>query len=85
MLAAWLPQPLAGAHVLLDPKGKTRSHAYVELANPEDARAALRQAQNSVLGKGRRARGVTVTRTAMRELRSAVGPLYLCFFRGISD
>ena len=59
-------------HVLLDRKGKTLSHAFVEVAVEEVARAALRSAQNSVLGKGKRARGVTVTRSSQEELLRAV-------------
>jgi hypothetical protein len=59
-------------HVLLDRKGKTLSHAFVEVANEEVAKSALRSAQNSVLGKGKRARGVTVTRSGQEELMRAV-------------
>jgi len=59
-------------HVLLDPRGKTLSHAYVELATEDIAKAALREVQNSVLGKGKRARGVTVTRSSQEELMRAV-------------
>jgi site-specific recombinase XerC len=72
VIAAWLKQPVVRVHVLLDRKGKTLSHAYVELANEEIAKAALRGAQNSVLGKGKRARGVTVTRSTQEELMRAV-------------
>jgi hypothetical protein len=42
------------------------------------AKAALRSAQNSVLGKGKRARGVTVTRSGQEELMRAVRRLLLC-------
>ena len=59
-------------HVLLDKKGKTLSHAFVEMATPDAAKAALRTSQNSVLGKGKRARGVTVTRSNQEELMRAV-------------
>jgi site-specific recombinase XerC len=59
-------------HVLLDQRGKTLSHAFVELSTEEHARSALRGAQNSVLGKGKRARGVTVTRSSQEELMRAV-------------
>ena len=59
-------------HVLLDRKGKTLSHAYVEMANADAAKAALRSAQNSVLGRGKRARGVTVTKSSQEELMKAV-------------
>jgi hypothetical protein len=61
-------------HVLLDRKGKTLSHVFVEMAGEEAAKAALRTAQNSVLGKGKRARGVTVTRSSQEELMKAVSP-----------
>ena len=67
-------------HVLLDRKGKTLSHAFAEMVDEEAAKAALRTSQNSVLGKGRRARGVTVTRSSQEELMRAVsadGCLYL--------
>jgi hypothetical protein len=71
-IAQWLKQPVELVHVLLDRKGKTLSHAYVELADEEIFKAALRGAQNSVLGKGKRARGVTVTRSTQEELMRAV-------------
>lgn len=61
-------------HVLLDRKGKTLSHAYVEMPDEDAARASLRTAQNSVLGKGKRARGVTVTRSSQEELMKALFP-----------
>lgn len=72
MVAAWLKHPILRVHILLDPRGKTCSHAYVELATEEIARAALRTVQNSVLGKGKRARGVTVTLSSQSELMHAV-------------
>jgi hypothetical protein len=72
MIAEWLKQPVEIVHVLLDRKGKTLSHAYVEVADEETFKAALRGAQNSVLGKGRRARGVTVTRSTQEEVMRAV-------------
>ena len=65
-------------HVLLDPRGKTLSHAYVELATEDIAKAALREVQNSVLGKGKRARGVTVTRSSQEELMRAVSWTMTC-------
>lgn len=65
-------------HVLLDRRGKTLSHAFVEFDDEEAGRAALRGAQkNSVLGKGKRARGVTVTRSGQEELMRSVSILYL--------
>ena len=55
MVKAWLKQPGAvkRVHVLLDRKGKTQSHAFVEMRDEDAARAALRTAQNSVLGRGK--------------------------------
>ncbi|PSR71453.1 hypothetical protein PHLCEN_2v12720 [Hermanssonia centrifuga] len=71
-IAAWLRHPVERVHVLLDRKGKTQSHAYAEMVSPDAAKAALRTSQNSVLGKGKRARGVTVTRSNQEELMRAV-------------
>ena len=63
------------AHVLLDSKGKTLSHAYVEL--PQSlAKQALRTVQNKTMGKGKRLRGVTVTMSSQAELMKAVGVAY---------
>ena len=44
MVKAWLKQPGAvkRVHVLLDRKGKTQSHAFVEMRDEDAARAALR-------------------------------------------
>ena len=75
-IASWLKQPVERVHVLLDRKGKTLSHAFAEMANPEAAKTALRCSQNSVLGKGKRARGVTVTRSNQEELMRAVSGIY---------
>ncbi|KAF8434553.1 hypothetical protein L210DRAFT_3649054 [Boletus edulis BED1] len=74
VVAAWLRHPIIRVHILLDPRGKTCSHAYVELSTEEIARAALRSVQNSVLGKGKRARGVTVTLSNQSELMHALFP-----------
>lgn len=65
------PYAVVCAHVLLDPKGKTLSHAYVEVP-AGDARNALRNVQNKSLGKGKRLRGVTVTMSGQAELMRAV-------------
>ncbi|KAG9311773.1 hypothetical protein JVU11DRAFT_8016 [Chiua virens] len=73
-VAAWLKHPIIRVHILLDHRGKTCSHAYVELSTEEIARAALRSVQNSVLGKGKRARGVTVTLSSQNELMHALFP-----------
>lgn len=50
------------------------SHAFAEMVDDDAAKAALRTSQNSVLGKGKRARGVTVTRSSQEELMRAVSP-----------
>ncbi|KAG1732961.1 hypothetical protein EDB19DRAFT_1732257 [Suillus lakei] len=81
-IMAWLKQPVVRVHVLLDPRGKTLSHAFVELATEEYARAALRGVQNSVLGKGKRARGVTVTRSSQEELMRSLFPTWKGGFEG---
>ena len=72
MIIGWLKQPVIRAHVLLDRKGKTLSHVFIEMANEDAAKVALRTTQNSVLGQGKRARGVTVTRSNQEELMKAV-------------
>ena len=77
MIVNWLKQPIARAHVLLDRKGKTLSHVFVEMVNEDAAKVALRTTQNSVLGQGKRARGVTVTRSSQEELMKAVSLLPL--------
>ena len=74
---------LTNVHILLDPRGKTLSHAYVEFNDEEAARAALRGAQkNTVLGKGKRSRGVTVTRTDQAELMRNLFPSWKGTFDG---
>ena len=77
MIINWLKQPVTRAHVLLDRKGKTLSHVFVEMANEDAAKVALRTTQNSVLGQGKRARGVTVTRSSQEELMKSVSLLPL--------
>lgn len=81
-IITWLKQPVVRVHVLLDPRGKTLSHAFVELSTEEYARAALRGVQNSVLGKGKRARGVTVTRSSQEELMRSLFPTWKGGFEG---
>ncbi|EKM56936.1 uncharacterized protein PHACADRAFT_183503 [Phanerochaete carnosa HHB-10118-sp] len=81
-IAAWLKHPVERVHVLLDRKGKTLSHAFAEMASPEAAKAALRTSQNSVLGRGKRARGVTVTRSNQEELMRALFPSWQGVFDG---
>lgn len=94
-IAKWLQQPIERAHVLLDRKGKTMSHAFVEVRTAEVAGAILRgetsshgnsrgdiglsnasagsqRGRGAVLGRGRRARGVTITRSSQEELMAAV-------------
>lgn len=78
----WLQQPVELVHVLLDCKGKTLSHAYIEIKNQQIAGAILRgeavgpggrkKERGSVLGRGRRARGVTITRSSQEELMAEV-------------
>jgi hypothetical protein len=74
-------------HVLLDGKGKTLSHAYVEVKEPAVAGAILRgeaqfsgpsgkKERGSVLGRGRRARGVTITRSGQQELMTDVRVIF---------
>ncbi|KAI0938770.1 hypothetical protein AcV5_000379 [Taiwanofungus camphoratus] len=81
-IAAWLKQPVERVHVLLDRKGKTLSHAYAEMASADAAKAALRGSQNAVLGRGKRARGVTVTRSGQEELMRALFPSWQGNFDG---
>ncbi|KAH9941316.1 uncharacterized protein BXZ73DRAFT_88457 [Epithele typhae] len=69
-IAAWLKHPVERVHVLLD---------HVD---EEAAKAALRTSQNSVLGKGKRARGVTVTRSSQEELMRALFPSWQGNFDG---
>ncbi|KAF8998890.1 hypothetical protein BDZ89DRAFT_1251030 [Hymenopellis radicata] len=94
-ITAWLQQPVERAHVLLDRKGKTMSHAFVEVKSEEIASSILRgevassemsstgkRTRGSVLGKGRRARGVTVTRSSQEELMTALFPTWRGGFDG---
>ncbi|KAJ8073850.1 hypothetical protein PM082_012128 [Marasmius tenuissimus] len=97
-IAEWLQQPVVRVHVLLDRKGKTMSHAFAEVTNEEIAGAILRgeaqqnegsrlagekpKMRGSVLGHGKRARGVTVTRSSQRELMSALFPAWQGSFDG---
>ncbi|KAG7446812.1 uncharacterized protein BT62DRAFT_1075568 [Guyanagaster necrorhizus] len=101
-ISAWLQQPVERVHVLLDRKGKTMSHAFVEVQSEEIAAAILRgetspssrvrgdmssrvgagRGRGSVLGKGRRARGVTVTRSSQEELMAALFPSWRGAFDG---
>jgi hypothetical protein len=82
-ITGWLQQPVERVYVLLDNKGKTLSHAYVEVKDPAVAGAILRgetsrpnaygrKERGSVLGRGKRARGVTVTRSTQEELMTNV-------------
>ncbi|KAF8886510.1 hypothetical protein BD779DRAFT_1673142 [Infundibulicybe gibba] len=89
----WLQQPVERVHVLLDAKGKTMSHAYVEVRDARIAGAILRgeasgevkgrkKERSSVLGKGRRARGVTITRSGQEELMADLFPNWRGSFDG---
>ncbi|KAF8632155.1 hypothetical protein AX17_004897 [Amanita inopinata Kibby_2008] len=95
----WLQQPVERVHILLDAKGKTLSHAYVEVMDANVAGAILRgeahvssisakatktgrKERSSVLGRGRRARGVTVTRSGQEELMADLFPNWRGTFDG---
>lgn len=74
MLTEWLGEVTPPLHVyaLIDRKdGRTRSHAYIEVS-PESSYLILRTRQNSILGKGRRARAVTVSRSSQMDLMKEV-------------
>ncbi|KAF9447674.1 hypothetical protein P691DRAFT_760555 [Macrolepiota fuliginosa MF-IS2] len=89
---AWLQQPVERVHVLLDSKGKTLSHAYIEIKDQQIAGAILRgeavgpdgkkKERGSVLGRGRRARGVTITRSGQEELMADLFPQWRGGFDG---
>ncbi|KAF5338090.1 hypothetical protein D9611_014193 [Ephemerocybe angulata] len=90
-IAVWLQQPVERVHVLLDGKGKTMSHAYVEVGDVGVAGAILRgetggvggrRERGSVLGRGKRARGVTVTRSCQEELMANLFPHWRGRFEG---
>lgn len=53
------------------------------MSSSEAAKAALRATQNSVLGKGKRARGVTVTRSNQEELMRDLFPSWQGNFDGV--
>ncbi|KAJ7336361.1 hypothetical protein DFH08DRAFT_784484 [Mycena albidolilacea] len=74
----------ARAHVLLDRLGKTLSHAFVELPTEDVARSVLRGEHRAapVLGTGRRARAVTLTRSSQPALMAAVFPNWAGAFDG---
>ena len=67
------------SHPLLDGQGKTLSHAFVQL-HPEHVLFALRSLQNAILGKGRRARAVTIPMSGVEAVMSTVSELPLYFF-----
>lgn len=69
---AWIGEPTARVHVLLDNTGKTLSHAFVEVTG-DRAKMVLCRVRNKVLGAGKRARYVTVTVSSDEELMAAVG------------
>ncbi|KIY70826.1 hypothetical protein CYLTODRAFT_451322 [Cylindrobasidium torrendii FP15055 ss-10] len=92
-ITSWLQQPIVQSHVLLDKKGKTLSHAFVEVLSESIAASILRgeiqgspnsgkKMRGSVLGKGKRARGVTVTRSSQEELMTALFPSWRGSFDG---
>ncbi|KAF6753761.1 hypothetical protein DFP72DRAFT_990670 [Ephemerocybe angulata] len=86
-IAVWLQQPVERVHVLLDGKGKTMSHAYVEVGDVGGETGAAvggggRRERGSVLGRGKRARGVTVTRSCQEELMANLFPHWRGRFEG---
>ncbi|EJD54737.1 hypothetical protein AURDEDRAFT_156516 [Auricularia subglabra TFB-10046 SS5] len=84
MLREWCsPTPITTAHVMLDRKGKTLSHAFVETSNSEDARSILRLCRTKILGHGRRARGVTITLSSQEELMKNLFPTWEGRFEGL--
>ncbi|KAJ6631168.1 hypothetical protein B0H10DRAFT_1938702 [Mycena sp. CBHHK59/15] len=74
----------ARAHVLLDRLGKTLSHAFVELPTEAAARSVLRGEHRAapVLGSGKRARAVTLTRSSQPALMAALFPSWAGAFDG---
>ncbi|KAJ7695507.1 hypothetical protein B0H17DRAFT_1272317 [Mycena rosella] len=78
------PSSGARAHVLLDRLGKTLSHAFVELPSEAAARSVLRGEHRAapVLGAGRRARAVTLTRSSQPALMAAIFPSWAGAFDG---
>ena len=77
----------------MDYKGKTLSHAYVEVGNAVTAGAILRgeassssgekEVRGSVLGRGKRARGVTITKSGQGELMRDVRPDLISIFHTV--
>ncbi|KAF9486157.1 hypothetical protein BDN70DRAFT_988169 [Pholiota conissans] len=87
----WLQQPVERAHILLDSKGKTMSHAYVEVRDDATADDILRgeaatsagmNERRNILGRGKRARGVTITRSGQKELMHDLFPRWRGSFSG---
>ncbi|KAJ7862236.1 hypothetical protein B0H14DRAFT_3613983, partial [Mycena olivaceomarginata] len=66
----------ARAHVLLDRFGKTQSHAFIELPSEAAACSVLRGEHRGtpMLGVGRRARAITLTRSSQAALMAALFP-----------
>ena len=65
------PHTATRVHVMLDPHGKTLSHAYVEVP-AVDAQDVLHAIQNQSLGKGESLCGVTVAMSSQNELARGV-------------
>ncbi|KAF7300632.1 RING-type domain-containing protein [Mycena chlorophos] len=78
------PASGARAFVLLDRLGKTQSHAFVEVPTEAMARSVLRGEHRAapVLGSGRRARAVTVTRSSQSSLMAGLFPSWAGAFDG---
>ena len=74
MLSKWAGVSTRHAHVLLARKdGKTLSHAFIEVDGGErSVRDILLECRHKVLGSGKRARRVTITRSTPDELMREV-------------
>jgi len=80
MLVAWVGEatPPLHAYALIDRHdGRTLSYAYLEVS-PELSKTILRARQNTILGRGKRARAVTVTHSSQSELMREVCVTLLC-------
>ena len=81
MLVEWIGKttPRLHAHALINRHdGRTLSYAYIEVS-PELSKGILRARQNSILGKGKRARAVTVTHSSQMDLMREVCYMLLLY------
>lgn len=84
MLFEWVGEttPPLHAYALIDRHdGRTLSYAYLEVS-PELSKSILRARQNSILGKGKRARAVTITHSSQMELMREIFPTWGGSFLG---